>query len=691
MLTSSRKDAPPSSLQTRGLVVLMVWSLLVAASVALILTLTILGRTDPLRASLAWVGTWALFFCAALAWVSAFAFVLLQRFHDGRHRILRAAIIVHGPLALGSLGASAAIYSSDWFNHQVASFLQPTASLAVILAVVATIVAQRTALRSAERPGIGLSGALAPSCQWAVPLSLALLGLLQGASYLWVIGNDFTRYWNVADALRSWAGYPAIANMPVYVQIGEPRYIVELPGFSTLLLLSFAVAGHDTLGAHIPNLLANAALPAMMYAYFRQAGIGRGLAFAGSALLATQPFFRLYTLNAPVPDAVFLSLLVGAAIAFQSVTGYQLSAISYQPSEPRTQNPERGSVFSPQSSVHSRPWLAFGFMAGAIVLTRPEGIFFLGFMGLALLPSIRTKGPYLAAAVFLATVLPFVAIMLTTFGIPWPNNAGAAFGIKHVETNIYWLQEKTLRWYANAFQLSTLQFLALLGMMVGAMGAGTLLLWRKLRALAALPLAAAANVALVFAVDPTVSGVHLWFDFFRHISYGLPFLLLPLLLLLQRLAQTVEGHLPVRSPIRAVAWRGAVVLLLAISLFQINLLARPSQTHGDGSVQLLTSDIWVSFQDIVAHRYPLPMTPLARNQDGILVITPQFDRAYMLKHLDSVKQFFEPYSNINVDKGFQYEVSSALVLLFGAFFALLSNRERRFEDHGKSRAEPPSP
>jgi hypothetical protein len=48
----------------------------------------------------------------------------------------------------------------------------------------------------------------------------------------------------------------------------------------------------------------------------------------------------------------------------------------------------------------------------------------------------------------------------------------------------------------------------------------------------------------------------------------------------------------------------------------------------------------------------------------VLLIDPKSD--YMPKHLDMVREFFEPYSSISTGKGSQYEVSTLLVVLFGA-------------------------
>ncbi|MCL4534807.1 MAG: glycosyltransferase family 39 protein [Bacteroidetes bacterium] len=649
---------------------LLLWNAVAAAAVALITCLVLLGRADPLRPSLGWSAAFGVVFLASFAWMWTFTLKLTARKQKRPGRRIVTIVAIHGPLTVLALAGSLAIYFSDTLNHQVANFLQPTAPLLVLLAVLATVVAQRAAMYRLDQRGLSVVDAIMASQGWAIPLTLLLLGLLQGASYLWVIGDDFTRYWKVADAIRSWSGYPAIVNLPIYVQIGEPHYLVDLPGYSLFLLPAFALAGHNTLGAELPNLLANAALPILLYVFYRRAGINRAIAFAGSCVLITQPFFRLYTLNAPVPDAVFLALLVATGIAFEAVLSNQQSAISNQSSPGAFQNPE------PRTQNWWLRWLVFGFLAGASSLTRPEGVFFLGFMGLVLLPALRTRGPYIAAAACLALVLPFVGLMYSTFGFLWPNNAGTTIGLKNIGVNLYWLHRNTMRWYANPFGLSVLQLEALLALLTAGAVVGSVWLARRQWRLAILPLASALNLVVVLMVDQTVSGIHLWFDFFRHVSYALPFLLLPLLILFSRLTQNAPAAWPSRRSVRILGSYAVAFVLLAVSFYQLDLLSHPSGTYGSGSAQLLTSDVWVSMQDMVAHQYQLPQIPFARNQSGVLVVDPVFDRNYMAHHLDSVRRFFEPYSTIRVDKGSQYEVSSILVLLFGSLFALLGTGTR---------------
>ncbi|HEX9015481.1 MAG TPA: hypothetical protein VF960_05685 [Chloroflexota bacterium] len=641
-MSQSRDLLPDAGLAGDRRATLVAWNVIVAVVVAGCAAVILAGRTNPLHASLQWIAVFTGALLLAALGLTGFARRMAAA--RGTEGTLRASLLVNGPLGALCLVAMVAIYLSDEVNHQAAYFLQPTTFVLFAIAVLATLVAQRVAVLKVAGSARPLGLALEEFSTWAIAAALLALGLLQGASFVWVIGNDFTRYWNVADAISSWSGYPAMRTLPLYFQIGEPAYTVDLPGFPLLLLAAFRLVGHDTLAAEIPNLLANAILPLVTYSFLRLAGIGRGLAFAGSVLLVTQPFFRLYTLNAPVPDAVFMALLVGTVCCFQR------AAAATGPSVGR--------------------WMVFGLLAGASALERPEGTFFLAFMALALFPRLRERGPWIAAGTASALLLPFVVVMRTTFGFLWPNNAGSTMGLRNVEVNLHWLGVKTLAWYADALHLTVAQLIALLGAIAVLVVAGTILLARDRSRLALLPVAAAVNIAIVFTVDQSVSGVHLWFDFFRHVSYGLPFLALPAFYLLDR-------SVGARARLRWAATPAIGLLLLGAGMFQLNSLSYPSDSYSQSygqSARLLTSDVWVSLQDLVEHRYPLPTIETERDGSGVLVPSRAFETKYLAQHLDRVRAFFEPYSALNVNRGTQYEYSSMLVVLFGAVFALARAR-----------------
>lgn len=637
----------------------LAWNIFAASIIALAACLVLIGRAWPTQATLGWLTGYVLFFTVALVWLTLFS-IRLGRLQAEPRRLLRTLVAVEGPLSALALIGSLAVYLSDQVNHQLSYFLQPTPTVALLLVALGTAVAQEVAVRASQAGTTeALQLALADCRRWALPLSLLLLGLLQGASYLWVIGNDYTRYWAVADAISSRVGYPAAYNQPVYVAEGMDRYSIELPLFPLLLLLAYTLVGHDTLAAHLPALLANTLFPLLLHALYCRAGFGRPLAFAAATIVAVFPFFRLYTLNAPVPDAVFVTLLVAAGYLLLRLIG--------------------------DREQRWLPWPAFGVVAGLTALTRAEGMLYAAAMFLALLPYLSKLRLYLAGIAFLATIAPFSVTMMAVFGKPWPHNAGSSFSLHYITENLDWLWWLSVPWYAAPFGLSPSVFGLVVAFLTALCLAGTLWMLRERWQLAALPTAAGLQIATVFTVSPRVAGADQWFDFFRHISYGIPFAVLPLLFLVSRLSVAAPPARWVFTlPLGRLRPRFGILHLvallgLAFTAYLLHLLAHPSQTWGSGAGQLLTSDVWVSFHDLVSNRYPLlqlPFVPI----DGVLMIDPSFE--YIPRHLESVKAFYEPYSSIVTGRGSQYEVSSLLVLLFGAVFALMERPRRRINCSG---------
>jgi len=666
---------------------MLAWNALVASFVALAANLLLMGRAWPAHATRGWLLCFGLLFLITMLWLTAYSSHLRRR--------LSIAIAVEMPLLALTLSGSLAIYLSDYFNHQARHFLQPTPAIAMLLAVLLTFVLQAATLRADHACwSRRLADTLVDARRWAVPTSLILLGFLQGASYLWVIGNDFTRYWTAADAMASGAGYPASYNLPIYVAEGMDRYSIELPVFPLSLLLAFALAGHDTVGAHLPALVANTLLPLLLYAFYHRAGFKRPLAYAAAAIIAVFPFLRLYTLNAPVPDAVFITLLVTAGYLLLHLIGTEKAGRGDEGSPAPIVAVEERAALSPALLAGERArgrgaepgthhwlcWTAFGVVAGLAAMTRAEGMLYAVIMFVALLPYALRVQPYLAGIAFLLTIAPFSLTMMRTFGRLWPNNAGSSFGLHYVRENLDWMGWSSLPWYAGPFGMSPSNFGTLLVILTAVVLLGVVWMLFSDWQLALLPVAAAIQVFTVFAISPWVAGAEQWFDFFRHMSYGIPFAMLPILFLVRQVCDSrpLAGRsltLPFGGMgFRLVPAHAAALLGLAFVAYLLHLLATPSRTWGQGASQLLTSDVWVTLPEILDHRYPLPLLPFA-HIEGVLMIDPSF--AYIHDHIDAVKEFFDHCSTLNTGRGRQYELSSLLVVLFGAVFAFTDGLQTR--------------
>lgn len=691
-----------------------------------------------MQASLSWAVAYGLLFCICLAWLAAFSARLGSSRLCGSGDLLRSLIIVHGPLLALSMVVSTAIYVSDEIHHVSMSFLYPTPAVALLLAVLATVVWQEGLIRSAPGGSVAaLDFAASRARDLVLLLSLLLIGFLQGSSFIWVVGNDFTRYWAVADAIGTLAGYPASIHQQIYIRAGMNPYSIEFPVYPLMLLVSFGLLGHDTVGAQLPGLVANIALPPLLYALYRRVGLVRPLAYLASCLVVFFPFLRLYTLNAPVPDAVFIALLVATGCVFLHLVDQPLQPKAIWRRERAVAQEGRGGhgsmldgsrsswgadsgLCQSLSNRHWLPWLLFGVLSGLTTLTRAEGVVFVGVMFLGLVPHLFKRRLWVAVGTFLMIIVPFSLLMQATFGILWPRNAGNSFAFHHIAGNLDLLGRASLRWYAHAFGIPTSDFALVVGALAIASVIGTVWIAAERRPLALLPFAAWVHIILVFCIHPVVAGADQWFDFFRHLSYGLPFVVLPLFLLIGsafnhlrrpdrglrptpcRAAPSEEtngdrgvpvscgrparsrsasgapgyglGRLLIAANLRLAVAYLALVLMLALPSYELWLLGRPSVTYGKGARQLLTSDIWVSLPDLLANRYPLPVLPFSP-QRGVLMISPDFQ--YMPGHLRSVRAFFRPVSSLHTGRGSGYQLSSFLVMLLGFLFTFSNAPYRR--------------
>ena len=140
------------------------------------------------------------------------------------------------------------------------------------------------------------------ACPLVLGASLFVQGLLQAASFVHLTVDDFSRYWTIADTLAAGGGYQVWTASAGTAQGGGSGYWADLPVLPLLMLVSFALFGHTLTAAHVPLLLANIALPFVLYALYLRLTGHRLWAFVGTALILFLPFFQIYTLGASEPD-----------------------------------------------------------------------------------------------------------------------------------------------------------------------------------------------------------------------------------------------------------------------------------------------------------------------------------------------------------------------------------------------------
>ncbi len=409
---------------------------------------------------------------------------------------------------------------------------------------------------------------------WLIGTSLLGIGILQAGSYRVVAMDDLARYWIIAEDIMGGRGYPAWAGGGGIAQAAAGELWVDPPVFPLLVAASFGVAGHLYHSVQIPIVLANVALPALLFVAFR-ALVGRDDIALGAALLTVLfPPFQIHLLGAAEPDAVFVVELVLAM--------WLLARIG------------RAQDFR---------WLehaGLGVVLVTLALTRPEGLVYAGVMGLWLAAFRRSWEGATAGGVVLAGVVAFAAFIALTTDARWPpRSSGFAMpnigeNLEYVRTNMYW-------YYVRVLLLNDVRAPLLLLLLGGSFLFGVWTLARRGSVLAALPAAMLVNLTLTLAVDPEVLRADEPAELFRHLAYGLPIV---------AAGAAVGAWQALRRLPRRIAWPGPLAGLVMVALIggEIYVLATPEEMyHWNKSGSLLRGgDIYVEAVELFQNPIALP-------------------------------------------------------------------------------------
>jgi hypothetical protein len=617
----------------------LVWTLFLGASLALLAISVLFGRVPLPEIARSWSASLivATVVLIVMTWWMIYARLLEQHLSGPA---LRAALLPAVPLILGAVIPVLGIYASDAINHFFYyNAVYPNQARAVPLVAIVLLAVLLLQLAELERGrGLPYGAALTAAAERVqMPvlfLLLAMMGTLQSLAYLSVPGNDFLRYWAIADGISSGAGYPAARLGQFYFEGGMTQYVIDLPLYPMALAASFALFGHTVAAAYLPVIAANAILPVVTYLLFFEVTGRRVAAVSITALVLLFPPMRYYVLNWPLPDALFLAVLMAHCWLFvRIVTGYRGKAI----------------------------WLLFGLLGAAVVLARPEGIAYAG-VCIAAAVSIRAGWArrVLALAAFLLPVGLFSLVLLATFGTPWPRNWVGSMKVENLAGNWSMLSTTTLEFFASSMRLSVPLVVA--GSMV-LLVLSILGVWSLVRSewrVAALAVPAWANLLLVAMVDPRVSGVFLWYDFFRHISYPLPLIML---------AAWVAVELCMAWIGPPGARRGAeaalnVLLVLGV-LWNIHFLTKPNLTFGPDAGNLIGADR-VDYADLVRHPYELPPIQF-EVVDGHRI--PDMQSSGLASFPGPILEFYRPFDPVAGSTGVPYQAGSMYAYL--AVVALL--------------------
>ncbi len=248
-----------------------------AAPPAALWTVALWGRTSVAGLSGRWLATLV---CLALA-VALWARLAGGRAASGRHWLVPRYGLLPATGLLPAASFSAvllgALHFSDAVHHRFVfePLLKGVSLPLCMLLVLAAPGIAGAAGAWGRAPAGGRLPAAAAALQDTLPgratlvggVTLGAAGLLQAVSLINVATDDLIRYWSIADAMLSGAGYP--------VTEGSPRaggfYLIDQPLYPFLLLPSFRLLGHRYLALHLPLIMANVALPFVFYGLARAA------------------------------------------------------------------------------------------------------------------------------------------------------------------------------------------------------------------------------------------------------------------------------------------------------------------------------------------------------------------------------------------------------------------------------------
>ena len=543
------------------------------------------------------------------------------------------------PLSIPA-GLAVLVYSSDTIHHSLMSWNRARVlGGAITLGALALIwLAQRAARRQAEQPAEAWLAALSAAAPLVIGASLLVQGLLQATSFVHLAVDDFVRYWSIADSLAAGGGYPVWTAGAGIAQGGGSGYWTDLPVLPLLLMVSFALFGHTLTAAHVPLLLANVALPFVLYALYLRLTGHRLWAFVGTSLILFLPFFQIYTLGASEPDPVLIVLV--AALLWRVVVLAQSSA----------------DLPSRTLRWHG---LTVGLLAAATALVRPEGIVYAALIPAGLLFHQHSRRA-LWWALGPATVLVggFAAALWPAVQRPWPQ-VPRELELANIPVNLQ-LVHTPLEHAAQHLYLSEPMLLAALAVLSAVAVVGAISLVRAHPALVGLPIALLAHGALLLLLDPFSLRTADPPEFLRHVSYAWPLLLGLMLPLFPRLRRVPH----VLSIVGAVLLVSAFAYLTAtaeeVCAFGYLTAAQEEVCTSPGRGSLLRSDIYLLWSDLVRVPYNLP-TQLAETS--------------FFPFRTDLFATYRPYDLHGIDYGFDYQLASWLA--FGAALPFIAARERR--------------
>ncbi len=519
------------------------------------------------------------------------------------------------------------------------STIEPFPTVAVAITLVAvlilkTVIVAASLTRQEDR--IRLFG----SCSDVVlPMVMLLIGVLQASVYLIPIGNAFLRFWAITDAMTLGVGYPVTLTEPGPMAAGSPPYVYDLALFPAMLWAAFSIFGHNSMAAHLPALFFNAIFPLSAYLLIREATHSRTAGLVFGALISLFPFLRFWVLNLPDPDPVLLTSLC-------------LSAYLY--------------LRALEAPTGTMRWIVAGLSSGMLSLSRPEGVLYAGFLCLGLLlsrPRVKQMALYLLCLT--AFLAPMAVVWMVNFGFLWPQNYNRTLRPDYPLENYNILESMgALGFYHRGLGLNAEGALVLLAVCILSVLLGALMMSIKDRRLLAIAIPGIGNTVMILFAHPAIPNSYHFADFFRHASFGIPYLVATAAYGLYHL----YGYASRDSRTRWMGYLGLVLLVLVV-VREGDILANPTATHRPGADQVLTTYTYLSVEAILEHPFELPSVSYYQ-KDGVIVA-----HSTAAKWPDDALDFYAPLDMAFDSRGRPFGYASIVVFILGLSLAVLNDMQ----------------
>lgn len=597
-------------------------------------TVLLLGRALPWQATRSWMAGFAILFALSIAWWWRYWSEVHSSSVRPRDRVAAFAwgATPTATLALTTLGL---LYMSDRANEVLQStewHLQLIAGAALLMALLESLrLASLLQIQDQKiSPLVALRAALSRREPAIVLFCLVAIGVLQGTADVSPIGDDIGKYTEAARALLDGSTYPVHQAASYLVETGMTPDSPAMPALPVLLAVSFAIFGQTSVGLVIPLAILAAIFPLALFWACRQLTGSRILAYATAILLSLFPPYQLHVLGTPVPDTLFVVLLLlVAALAVKA-----------------------------NDSKEWKWWIATGVTTGLVANGRPEGLDFSIAIMLVLGVFHWSKRQFWAAmAAYLLVLSPFALTYHSVAGSFWPATFGGTVGLSHLDSNLSFLRYFALPWYVQAIGLSA-SGLLLLGLILLCFSVlGSIALLKSRPALLFIPCLGFGYVASSLFIHPLILMSYTPVDVLRHWSSGIPYMVLTLAyglfvshrVLMRRLSRTMGTLL-------------SLTLIVAFSsgiYYECDRLAKPEFYFG-GKASLLWTGSSYLLTDLLQHPMPLP-PPQTDPKSGEEI---REDMRAQLREIDLRR----------VNRSEPYHWTTMLVALFGAIYALAAIR-----------------